>query len=138
MSAVFTFNIVTPEGKKFSHGADLLTLNTTLGKIGIMKGHAPIDAIVDVCELKYHLFIDGHITENYIALGGGILHITKNEVIILADSFEHKKEIDVNRAENAKIRAEKRLENKKDENIDIRRAEIALKKALNRIKIGSR
>ena len=61
-----------------------------------------------------------------------------NKVLILADSFESKEEIDKKRAEEAKARAEKRIESYKetrDPNIDYKRAELALKKALNRLAV---
>ena len=67
----------------------------------------------------------------------GTPHITKDGVTILADSFEAKDEIDLSRAEESKARAECRLKSK-GENIDVARAEIALRKAINRIKIASK
>lgn len=133
MAALFEFTIVTPNGKKYSSDCDLLTVKTSSGALGVMKNHAPLEAIVDISELIIHKGAEVY----YIALGGGILHINKDGVTILADSFETKDEIDLKRAEEAKERAECRLLSK-DENVDIKRAEIALKKALNRINIVSR
>lgn len=133
MAAIFEFKILTPDGKLFVGKTDLLTITTTNGILGIMKGHAPLEAIVEISELVIH----EQQNISYIALGGGILHIEKNNVTILADSFETSDEIDLKRAEDSKARAEARLASH-DENIDIKRAEISLKKALNRINIASR
>ncbi len=133
MAASFEFSIVTPNGKKYSAKSDLLTIKTSSGALGVMKNHAPLEAIIEISELIVH---NGQ--EIYsIALGGGILHINKEGVTILADSFETKDEIDLKRAQDAKTRAEHRLAST-EENVDIKRAEIALKKALNRISIVSR
>lgn len=130
MAATFLFKILSPDGKKREITADLITINTTNGMLGIMKNHAPLEAIINIGELQIK---NGNKYE-FIALNGGILHIDKKQVLILANSFESKEEIDLVRATNAKNRAEEKLKIK-DENIDIKRAEIALKKALNRINI---
>ncbi len=137
MAAPFEFKVLTPDGKKFVAKTDLLTIKTTDGYIGIMKNHAPLEAICDIGELKFNHIEDKNYSEEFIAIGGGLLHISKNEVIILADSFETKEEIDLKRALEAKTRAESRISSK-DTNVDVKRAEIALKKALNRINISSR
>ena len=133
MAALFDFKIITPDGKMYTDKADLLTVKTSAGYIGIMNNHAPLEAICDVGELAIY----NKNNVEYIALGGGLLHISKEETIILADSFETKEEIDLKRAEEAKKRAEDRLNNK-GENLDVKRAELALKKALNRISVISR
>jgi F-type H+-transporting ATPase subunit epsilon len=59
--------------------------------------------------------------------------VLNNNVLILADSVEVIEDIDVDRAERAKIRAEANLKRKKEEEIDYVRAELALKRAINRI-----
>ena len=132
MAKLFPFYMVTPDGKSLKGECDLLSVPSTIGILGIMANHAPLEAILDIGEIVVH---NGK-NEEYYALGGGILHITKEGVTILADSFEHEDDIDIARAENAKQRAEERLTRKKE--IDVLRAEIALKKALNRIKVASK
>jgi F-type H+-transporting ATPase subunit epsilon len=75
--------------------------------------------------------------KHYFALGGGILDVQKDHVLILADSFESKEEIDRERALEAKQRAEELLkkakENPLSSNVDIKRANLALKRAMNRL-----
>ena len=68
------------------------------------------------------------------AIAGGMLYFENNVATILVDSIESKEEIDEQRALAAKSRAEERL-NRKDPNVDIRRAEVALHKAINRINV---
>ena len=74
--------------------------------------------------------------ERVYAITGGLLQLNDNEVRILADAFEGKDEIDVERAKRAKERAEKRLA-RKDANTSIRRAQVALDRAMNRIRVAN-
>lgn len=64
-----------------------------------------------------------------------MLFFQNNEATLMADAFELEGEIDLDRAEKAKQRAEDRLKSK-DENLDIKRAELALLRAINRIGVG--
>ena len=66
------------------------------------------------------------------AVAGGLLYFENDLATILTDAIESKEEIDLRRAEEAKQRAEARLD---DPNMDMRRAEVALKKAINRISV---
>ena len=66
------------------------------------------------------------------AVHGGIVEVLKDKVTILAEIAEWPDEIDVNRANEAKIRAERRLASK-DSNLDVSRAEMALKRSLARL-----
>ena len=66
------------------------------------------------------------------AVHGGIVEVLKDKVTILAEIAEWPDEIDVNRANDAKIRAERRLASK-DSNLDVPRAEMALKRSLARL-----
>ena len=106
-------------------------LNTTEGEIGILPEHIPLTTIVAPGVLK--ITKGEEIKE--AALLEGFMEVKKDSVTILAESCEWPEEIDVNRANEAKIRAERRLETQ-DPNININRAEIALKKSLVRIEVG--
>ena len=68
------------------------------------------------------------------AVTGGLFYFRDNKAEIMVDAIENKDEIDVERAIAAKIRAEQRLQSN-DKNVDQVRAEIALKKALNRLNV---
>jgi F-type H+-transporting ATPase subunit epsilon len=69
------------------------------------------------------------------AIGGGIININENGIILLLDSIERSDEINLQRALDAKKRAEKRLSDLEDKNIDKNRAKLALARALNRIRL---
>ena len=86
-----------------------------------------------VCASKISFDLNDGIISNF-AIGGGVLHIEKNsKVTLLLDSIEAKDEIDIERAEKAKERAEDYLTRK--DNVDISRAKLALNRALNRINV---
>lgn len=82
------------------------------------------------------MILDNNSEERVYAITGGLLQLNDNEVRILADAFEGKDEIDVERAKRAKERAEKRLA-RKDANTSIRRAQVALDRAMNRIRVAN-
>ena len=73
-----------------------------------------------------------------IAVNGGILEVHENLITVLANSAEKSQDIDLERAERAKNRAEKHLQEAKDhQEVDkIKRAEVALARAVNRIHIS--
>ena len=77
---------------------------------------------------------------DWVAINGGIIEVKDNLVTIVADSAERERDIDVSRAEHAKIRAERKLEQvQSTHNIDeVRRAQVALRRALNRISVGKK
>ena len=130
MANNFKLSIVTPDGKKIEDEVTILNVLTKGGALGIMKGHLPLVSTLETSHLNYkknNESID-------ICISGGIINVNKDEVIVLAESFETKDEIDKERAEASKARAEKRLSSK-DSNIDILRAELALKRALNRLSL---
>jgi F-type H+-transporting ATPase subunit epsilon len=73
--------------------------------------------------------------ETYYALSGGFLEVSHNLVTILADAIEPIEKIDINRAKEAEKRARERLARRTASDIDIVRAETALARALNRIRL---
>lgn len=123
--------ISTPEGLYKELDTEMLNITTIDGQRGLNHGHMPIVLVLDIGPM--HTYEDGVKTE--YAVAGGICYFRNNVAEILTDAIENKKDIDVNRAEAAKERAEKRIENH-DSNTDIKRAQIALNKALNRLKVS--
>jgi F-type H+-transporting ATPase subunit epsilon len=132
MANRFPFEIKSPDGKHLEDEAEIINLRLSDGMIGIMKGHLPLIGVIDISHMNY--VKDGK--DYYFAIGGGILNVQKDKVMILADSFETKEEIDKERAEEAKERAEGYIKEAKanpDSEIDLKRAEAALKRAINRL-----
>ena len=128
---MFKLRIIAPDRVFYEGEASFLELVTSEGEVGIYKNHIPMTMVL----------VPGiaRITESgevkVAALHSGFVQILQDEVTVLAEIAEWPDEIDVNRANEAKIRAERRLETQ-DPNININRAEIALKKSLVRIEIG--
>ncbi|MCH4168123.1 MAG: F0F1 ATP synthase subunit epsilon [Streptococcaceae bacterium] len=135
--AVMTVNVVTPNGLVYDHHASLVIAKTLSGEIGILANHIPIVAPLTIDEVKIRR-ADSDTHVDWVAVNGGIIEVKDNLVTILADSAERERDIDVSRAERAKIRAEKLIEEaNKVHNIDqLKRAEVSLHRALNRINVA--
>ena len=130
---MFTVNIVTPSGLYRSVETSILNVVTTDGARGELTNHVPLVAMLKISLMST---VENNAREEY-AINGGMLYFKDNVATVLTDSCENKKEIDVERAMQAKERAEKRLKNPTPD-IDTLRAEAALKRALNRIKVSGR
>ncbi len=128
MANKLTIRMVTPEGKKKEDQAEILNVVTTSGAMGILPKHLPLVAVLEISHLNYRS--DGKLFE--YSISGGVMHVKKDEVLLLLESFESKDEIDFVRADKSRKRAEERLA-LKGPDIDVRRAEISLKRALNRL-----
>lgn len=130
-------NVVTPDGIVYDHEATLVVAKTTGGEIGIMRNHAPLLAALAIDEVHVRRTDqDTHI--DYVAVNGGIIEVRENVISIIADSAEREREIDVSRAERAKIRAERSIEAAKEAHNDseLKRATVALHRAVNRLKVS--
>lgn len=120
--------IVTPERKVYAQEVNMVIVKGVDGELGILPNHIPF-----VTPLKIAPVIVRREKESdTIAVNGGFIEVRKDKVIILAETAELPEDIDIERAQAAKERAEQRLSSKSDE-LDFRRAEIALQKAINRI-----
>jgi len=126
----FILEIVTPDRKFFEDEVEMVIVRGKEGDIGILKNRTPLVTPLDIGRIKIKQ--NGKVRE--AAIASGYVEVAKNKTTIITDSAEWPEEIDVERALAAKERAEKRLKDR--ESIDTLRAEIALKKALNRISIA--
>ena len=124
----FKLKIVTPFGVFFEGDIDSLNICTKQGYLTILPNHIPLITPLEIRSMTYKINKEEHIC----ALAGGIMYINKNDVKIIANACENKEDIDIDRAIASKERALKRIESK-DSNINMLRAEISLKKAINRI-----
>lgn len=132
--STFKLEIVTPERIVYEKDAEMIVVKGVEGELGILPRHIPLVTPLKIAPVKIKL--NGK--EEIVVVGGGFLEVRKDKVVILAETAELPGEIDVNRALAAKERAEQRLKDKKRQDIDYLRAEIALQKAINRIRSGSR
>lgn len=124
----FKLRIIAPDRVFFEGEASFLELVTSEGEVGIYKNHIPMTMVL-VPGIVRITQEDGI---KIAALHSGFIQILQEEITILAEIVEWPDEIDKKRAEEAKIRAERRLE-MKDPNINLKRAEVALRKSLVRI-----
>ena len=127
----FKLNVLTPERNIFGDDVQSLTANGSDGHFGILPKHAPMLSSLDIGAL---IVTDKNGNPNNFALNGGFLEVINNEVTILAETAEHADDIDASRAKSAKERAQQRIDQKSAET-DLKRAEIALNKAITRLKI---
>lgn len=128
-------SIVTPNGEAYrAEEASMVVLGTTSGQIGIMANHVPMVASLKISPLKV-VFPDGK--EEILAVSEGFVETHKDKITVIVQTAELDKDIDVERAKRAKERAERRISENK-EGLDVRRAQLALAKALTRIKVADR
>ncbi len=132
MAKQIKLDIVTPEKLAYSENVNMVIARTTAGDIGILPGHAALIAALATWPLR--IMTDGG--EMQIAMCGGFIEVQPEKITILANCAELADQIDVERAEAAKERAEGRLRGSKEE-IDVVRAEAALKRAIIRLQVVS-
>lgn len=135
--AQMTVQVVTPDGIKYDHHASYILVKTPTGELGLLPNHLNMITSLDVHEMKIRrVDDDNHV--DWVAINGGILEMKNNLVTIVANSAERDRDIDVSRAERAKLRAERELEEAQTtKDIDqVKRAKVALQRALNRINVS--
>lgn len=123
--------IVTPDKPFFSEEVEMVIVRGMEGDLAIMKGRAPITTPLKIGKVR--IFQNG--VERVAAVVDGYISVVEDKATIVTEAAEWPDEIDVQRAEAAKTRAEERL-NKRSDGIDVARAELALKRAINRIEVS--
>ena len=123
--------VVTAEHEIYNGEADMVVAKGTEGVLGILPRHAALLTTLAIGEMRIKL---GD-AEEPLFVSGGFLEVRDNVVTVLADTAEHAEEIDEARAEEARRRAQERLEQAIS---DVDRAEMlgALERAINRIKVA--
>ena len=127
---MFRLEIISPDKIFYAGDVVMAEYNTTEGEVGIYAGHIPMTQII----APGRLTITEESGQKIAALLSGFVEITPEKVTILAYAVEWPENIDVERAKEAKIRAERRIGSGKDD-VDMARAELALKKALIRLSV---
>ena len=125
----FLLEIYTPYGKYFDAFIEEVIVPTEEYVLGILANHSPLVAKVRTGKLE--IIRDDE--RSIYAITEGLINVKKDGVTILVNSIERKDEIDIDRAKEAKRRAEERL--KEPLNIDVERAQRALIRANNRISV---
>ena len=127
-------DIVTAERLVYSEeGVERLIVPGVEGELGVLTLHAPLLTMIQPGVLR---IVKGG-DEVEMAITGGFIEVRQNRVTILADAAERAEEIDTVRAEEARRRAQRRLEERAAEE-DLARAEASLARALARLKVAER
>ena len=128
MANTLHLSVVTPSALVADQDVHYVGAQGLEGDFGVLPGHAALLAALRVGHVFYK---DGNDTR-YIFVSGGFAEVSNDKVIILAETATRAEDIDRERAEKAKARAEERLKSKKAD-IDQIRAEAALQRAVNRL-----
>ena len=124
--------IVTPERRSYAKGnADIVVVPGVAGEMGFESDHIPLLTVTTIGEVRIHAA--GRVEA--IAVGRGIVEVSPEKVLVLSECAEEAGEINVDRATEARARAESRLDNAAPD-IDVDRARNALARALNRLKVA--
>jgi F-type H+-transporting ATPase subunit epsilon len=136
MAEKIALEVVTPERRVLGDDVEAVYAPGFEGEFGVLPGHAPLLCLLRIGELRYYKNGD----EIRLAISGGFAEVDQERMRVLAETAEFSEEIDVDRAEAAKSRAEKRLEeiDPSERPDDFSRAELALKRALIRLQVAGR
>lgn len=136
MGQQIRLEVVTPSGAKVNEDVDIVNAPGYGGDFGVLANHAPFLSTIKIGTLTYE---NGKKRES-LMISGGFCEVSNNKITFLVESAEVGSEIDVERAMRAKDRAEKRLAQaaQQTDNFNRRRAEIALQRALARLKVAKR
>lgn len=137
MAATLALEIVTIERKVFeAEDIEMLIAPAVEGEMGILPRHTPTLTALKPGELLIR-HRDG--TEEPFAIGGGFIEVRPDKVIVLADTAEHVDEIDIERAEQARQRAEELLrEGPPEEGPSVSALRDALARSRVRLKVARR
>ena len=120
--------IVTPERSVLTEQVDEVVLPSLEGYMGVLPGHAPLLAQLDVGEVSYRVGQQ----RKYLAISGGYAEVQRGSVSVLARTAELSEEIDLERARRAKEKAESALKGELPAE-QFRQFEVRLKRAISRI-----
>lgn len=124
--------ILTPGKKVLSDEVDNVMLPGLKGYFGVFPGHTPFVAALKTGEIKLGSEKDGDL----FAAGSGIAEVQPDSISVLVETCENASEVDVKRAEAARDRAQSRIREGR-KSWDLGRAEAALLRAINRLKVAS-
>jgi len=128
------FEIVTPDRLVLKEDVDELQIPGKDGYLGILPGHAPLITELMVGELSYR---KDKMTR-YLSVAGGYCEVLADRVTLLAETAEKPEEIRIDRAVASKERAEKRLADSQNPDIDLDRAMVSLQRALIRLQVSQK
>ncbi|MEK7680607.1 MAG: ATP synthase F1 subunit epsilon [Patescibacteria group bacterium] len=130
------FRIVTPEKIVYENEIFQVSIPTTSGEITVLKNHIPLVSVLASGELK----IKDKDGEHHIAVSSGFIEVRgNNEVIILADSAERAEEIDLEKTEEARKRAEEQMKNIKNvQDVDFAKLQALIDREVNKMRVAKK
>ncbi len=130
------FKIVTPEKVIYENEVLQVTIPTLEGEITVLPHHIPLVSVLKAGELK----IKDNSGEHHLAVSGGFLEVNgNNEIVILADHAERAEEIDLDKAEAARLRAEEQMkEAKNNQDMDYTKLQAIMDRELNKLRIAKK
>jgi len=132
MAGNIRLEVVTPEKYVVDEEVEIAVAPGSLGEFGVLIGHTPFLTTLKAGEMHY---TDASGAQRYVFVSGGFAEALPDKVIVLAESAERRRDIDVDRAKVAMERAQERLDQSRAEDIDFNRAKAALERALHRIRL---
>lgn len=129
---MFRLKIVTPDRYFFEDDVEMVIVKGLEGDLAILKDRSPIATPLKISKVR--IFQNG--SEKVAAVVQGYMTAIDNDVTIVTEAAEWPEEIDIQRAEEARIRAESLLQQKTSD-INYARAQAALQRAINRIEVSS-
>ncbi|MDR1490983.1 MAG: F0F1 ATP synthase subunit epsilon [Desulfovibrio sp.] len=131
--AALRLDIVTPDCVVLSKDVEYVGAPGLLGEFGVLPGHIPFISALSVGVLHYKREGKSH----YVFVSGGFAEVSEDTVTVLAESAEQAHQIDFSRAEEARKRAQARLD-AKNEDHDFKRASFALARSVSRLSLRGR
>ena len=123
--------IVTAEKLVYQDDVDMVIAPAADGEVGILPHHAPLLTTLQVGELR----VKKGGSEQSLLIAGGFMEVSNGRVTVLADAAEHAEDIDVQRAEEARRRAQESLANRSNVESELA-AQAAMRRATVRIRIA--
>ena len=128
-SEMIQLEVVTPERRVLKEVVDEVQIPAKNGYLGVLPGHAPLITLLQIGRISYR---KGQRT-SYLSVDSGYCEVLSDKVTVLAEKAERGDEIDCDRALASKARAEKRLADVNNPDIDFARAMASLQRSLARI-----
>ncbi len=134
MAEKIRLRLVTPSRLLLDEEVDEVTGPGTLGEFGVLPKHISFLTLLEVGEMSYKQSGERH----HLAISGGYSEVLDDVMTVLANAAEYADEIDVERARNARERAEKKIAELNREEREFAAAEAALHRALVRLQVAGR
>lgn len=132
MAANIRLEVVTPQKEVVNEEAQIIVAPGMLGEFGVLIGHTPFMTSLKVGIIRY---TDVQGQERCVFVSGGFAEALPDKVTVLVESADRRCDIDMDRAQKAMERAQKRIDDKTEE-MDFARAQMALERSIYRLRLG--